>query len=454
MSDYFDRVEGQIMRSIEAGAASRRGWPSIRAGRLVPAISLLVALAVAVLFLGLHRSSGVRSAGGRAGVQLVFLAEPTPQSAVTRAALERAVMVMRNRADTLGVSGASIRILAGHRIDVQLPNVKNTALAERELGTTVRLEFYDWEANALTAPGTTVASQLSTQGTTALEISQGSPDLAPGAASPDTGALPLYQAVELASKEPQDITRSNAREGSEYYVFGAPGSTACATAARDESRTPAPGEHCVLAAVINIASNASPSTVHSQLASSMPAGVTLSQGQTLVVKQGTVVVQAVPSSFTNWPAFGSENTYYYVLKDNVALFGNQITNPKESTDSTGEPDVEFGFTASGASAFQRVTAQIANRGQVDSSGSETLDQHFAVALDNQLLTVSSVDFRTYPDGITGGGGAVLGPGLSAAAARLLARELQLGALPVRLKLIAAPVTVPGCSRCSTVTTTR
>ena len=47
----------------------------------------------------------------------------------------------------------------------------------------------------------------------------------------------------------------------------------------------------------------------------------------LEVKQGTQVLQAVPNSFTNWPKFGSPDAGYYVIKDNAALFGNQISNP-------------------------------------------------------------------------------------------------------------------------------
>ena len=94
-----------------------------------------------------------------------------------------------------------------------------------------------------------------------------------------------------------------------------------------------------------------------------------------------------------------------MLKDNVALRGSDITNPQESTDTGGNPDVEFGFNSKGGNAFQNVTAQIAQRGQQVSTLGQTYDQHFAVALDNQLVTVPSIDFKTYPDGITGGNGA-------------------------------------------------
>ncbi len=92
---------------------------------------------------------------------------------------------------------------------------------------------------------------------------------------------------------------------------------------------------------------------------------------------------------------------YYVLKDDVALSNNDITNPEQATDQAGTPDAAFDFTAIGQSAFQLLTPRLAHRGATDSTGSSVLDQHFAVALDDQLITVASIDFKTYPDGFTG-----------------------------------------------------
>jgi len=52
------------------------------------------------------------------------------------------------------------------------------------------------------------------------------------------------------------------------------------------------------------------------------------------------------------------------LRDHVALFGIDVTNPQQSTDQSGSPDVIFGFTGKGGNEFQNVTAQIAHRGDV------------------------------------------------------------------------------------------
>ncbi len=323
------------------------------------------------------------------GVELIYKGEPSAQSSVTPAALARAVTVMENRVNQLGVAEPLIQTSGGNTITVELPNVKNTLLAEKEVGTTAQLEFYDWEGNALTPNGQTVASQLLAGDSTALLISGTTAE--PGSA--DAGGLTLYQAVSLAASQKLSIIKHhNARQGDEYYLFGAPGSKACAAAAKDDNSAPVAGQWCLLAGPADVALSTPYSQAVAQL-EPLPAGVTLSEGKVLVVKQGTVVLQAVPSSFTSWPAFGSSKTSYFVLKDDVALLGSEITNPEQSTDSTGLPDVSFGFTSAGAKAFQEVTAALATRGSSDSIGGQSLDQHFAVALDNQLVTVPSIDYK-------------------------------------------------------------
>jgi preprotein translocase subunit SecD len=144
------------------------------------------------------------------------------------------------------------------------------------------------------------------------------------------------------------------------------------------------------------------------------------------------VLQAANPSAAHQVRPFSPQARYYVLKDDVALSGSDITNPRASTDQGGNPDVQFGFDSAGAAAFDNVTRQIAHRGQDLSTLGQTLDQHFAIALDGQLLTVPSIDYKVYPDGITGGNGADITGGLTARSARRVASILRREPLPVRL----------------------
>jgi SecD/SecF fusion protein len=363
----------------------------------------------------------------KGGVELVYQGLPSAQTkVVTQDALQRAVDIMRNRVDQLGVAEPEIQTSGGNQITVGLPNVSDTGRAEAEVGTTAQLSFYDWEANVLTPNGKTVASQLQTQDPTAVQISQGGTAQAPG--TPGAGSMKLYDAVTLAAKQPESSSDTNSRITPQYWMFGAPGSAACATAAKDAGTVPVTGEHCLLSG---------PDDNKADLLSGLPAGVSASEGEIVVVPRGTVVLQAIPSNFSKPTPIGDPSAEFFVLRDDVALRGSEITNPQQSTDpNSGEPDVTFGFTSKGQSEFQKTTANIAHRGDLVSGLGQTLNQHFAVALDNQLITVPFVSFKQYPDGINGGNGADISGSFTITTAQDLANELRLGALPINLKLIS------------------
>jgi SecD/SecF fusion protein len=359
----------------------------------------------------------------KGGIELVYQGERTPQSPVNQASLNRAVDIMRSRVDQLGVSEPEIQTTGNNLITVGLPDVHDVRRAEREVGQVAQLFFYDWEANVLTPSGKPAADGLLTQDPNSVTLSTGGSTGQPGV--PGAGGMSLYDAVKLAAKQP---TRpGGSRAGPAYYFFGAPGSAACAAVATDNGTTPVAGQHCLING---------PDTNLADLYQSLPAGVTKSQGELLTVPQGTVVLQAANQSANQKVAANSPNAEFFVLRDNVALTGNDITNPQASTDQSGSPDVTFGFNGKGQSAFQRVTGEIAHRGANVSLGGARLNQHFAVALDNQLVTVPQIDFHQYPDGIIGGGGADITGGFTSQSASDLANQLRLGALPIKLKQIS------------------
>jgi SecD/SecF fusion protein len=428
MSDYFDRVERQLVARVDGSVAQRARFP-VRLEHLAVAASLLVVLAVAAVFIGIRGSGLAGSPSPARAVRVVFgVSSADPGTPVARGSIARSIAILRHRLDSVS---HGVRVSqSGNQVVVVAPASAGISRARIvALAAPAKLAFYDWEANALTRNGKAVASQLQDQDPTALLISQGSGSAAPG--DPGAGSLGLYQAVQLASKQPPSASAANARDGKEYFLFGAPGSAGCATAAKDQHSTPVAGVHCLLSGPVD-ETTTNPQVIAADLASGLPAGVTASQGQELVVPQGTVVLLAAAPTASSLVKYGSPTAQYYVLKDNVALSGHDITNPQQSTDQTGSPDVTFGFSSKGANAFQRVTGVIAHRGDLVSGLGSTLDQHFAVALDNKLITVPSIDFKQYPDGIIGGGGGDVTGGFTTQSARNLAAELRYAALPVNL----------------------
>ena len=130
-----------------------------------------------------------------------------------------------------------------------------------------------------------------------------------------------------------------------------------------------------------------------------------------------------------------------MLNDNSVLNGQEIKNPRQGFDNggSGAPNVTFEFDSKGISTFKRVTREIAERGQreqLPGISKEAAQQHFAVVLDNQLITVPFIDYAANPEGIDPTTGSQISGGFTLTSAQNLADELQSGALPIKLELIS------------------
>jgi preprotein translocase subunit SecD len=143
-----------------------------------------------------------------------------------------------------------------------------------------------------------------------------------------------------------------------------------------------------------------------------------------------MVVQAIGAARSE----SDPRARFFVLRNVVRLTNAAITAPRLSSDTSGAPDVRFGFTRAGGARFQRLTAAIARRGDLVSGLGQTLDQHFAFVLDGRLLAVDSIDYKSYPDGISGSSGAEITGSFTAQSARTFAALLRWGPLPVTLML--------------------
>ena len=143
----------------------------------------------------------------KGGVELVYQGEPTQQMPkVTPDALDRALDIMRERVDQLGVGEPEIQRSGNDQISVGLPDVQNIRRAQDQVGTTAQLYFYDWEANVLTPDGKTVAPLLPTQNPDAQRLSQAAGDPAQG--------QPIYDAVKLGVRDRERSRTTEPARGS------------------------------------------------------------------------------------------------------------------------------------------------------------------------------------------------------------------------------------------------
>jgi SecD/SecF fusion protein len=329
------------------------------------------------------------------GVELVYQGKPTAQSAVNADSLTRAIDIIRQRVDQLGVAEPSIQRSGNAFIDVSLPGVKDANRAEAQVGTTAVMDFYDWEPNVIGPNGKPAPTDSTVTG---------------GANPGDsTYGIPLYQAVLRAAKRPR-VDRAN------DTTLG-PGVIGVWYLVDDKAKKVLGGPEDSQAALFGERSK--------------PPG-----SRAVHVQPGTVIVQAQPAKTQSAATLDS----YYVLDDNPALTGKDIKNPQQSFDNsatgTGQPIVQFDFTGKGRKVFQDVTKKISQRGaNVSLLGTPNL-QHFAIVLDNKLISVPSIDFQQYPNGIDASNGSQIQGGFTLDSAQKLANLLKTGALPIRLKLIS------------------
>ena len=106
-----------------------------------------------------------------------------------------------------------------------------------------------------------------------------------------------------------------------------------------------------------------------------------------------------------------------------------------ATDPLGNPDIALSFTPRGMRRFQRLTAELAQRGAAVSGPDLSLNQHIVAVLDGQLLSVLYVDFRAHPNGISAVNGAQITGGFTPTTAQQLAREIAAPPLPASLERI-------------------
>jgi SecD/SecF fusion protein len=321
----------------------------------------------------------------RGGTELVYQGQPTPQQPeVTSEAIDRSLEIIRERTDKLGVAEPEISRLGTDQISVGLPDVKNAERAIRQVGSTAQMYFYDWEPNVISVD----------------------PD------SPQPGEVPytsLFDAVKKASQQKSEC--ENCTTDARFYLF--------------EKKDP----HELIAG---------PERDKKDLSSDQPGGKKPSGSVLIEVPQGTLVIE---NSREPNPETGQlPPPSWFVIRDRPALSGTDITNPEQGFDpTTNQPNVTFDFTGSGRQKFHDVTREIAQRGLENAIPGRPADAqsgHFAIVLDNEVVSRPIINYQENPDGIDGRTGAQISGNFTITTAQDLADFLRIGALPIELKLIS------------------
>jgi SecD/SecF fusion protein len=361
----------------------------------------------------------------KGGVQLVLQGRPTPQQpTIDNGSMERAVDIIRSGCDQLGVSEIEVARVGSDQIQVGIPGATSVGKATECATKPARLFFFDWEPNLIGRefiigghPGREPPKGPLSEATKEWQAAGRLPTKRENQQLIVAGAFPTeYAAVKLAAEQEPKPDCENCSQPATFYLFSKD---------KDHKLIDGP-EYTKEDLYISPSGKKRPENV----------------GTVVKVPQGTIVVSEKPSD-TKGQVIENAEPGWFALKDNPALSGTEITNPKQEFDESGAPNVAFKFTDSGRQAFQEVTRQIAQRGAASAIGpssaetAEATSGHFAVVLDNEVKTRPIINYAQNPDGIDGRTGAQISGGFSGVGdAQDLASFLQRGALPINLNLIS------------------
>ncbi len=337
------------------------------------------------------------------GSQLVYKAEPTAQQPITPDAMARSLDLMQQRVNEFGVSEAELFQSGNDQIEVNVPGVSDASAIADQVGSTAQLFFYDWEANLLDKDCKTNPEQNANQRQpisgifAAAEQASKCKDVGTGAGSDPLGDdSPGGESVAAAKPR--------------FYVFDKttkkpfPGEPVTAFGSEEDALDSLTEEQQKNAQVIEI-----------------PAGVLLLREQ-----------KAAPDD--------PDPDRWWVIQDRPGLSGTDIKDPEQSFDTTigNEPIVTFNFTDKGRQAFQTITRHVAERGADNAFGGDPLQtsQHFAIALDNELVSAPYINWRQNSEGIDGSTGAQISGSFTIQSAQDLATILKIGALPLTLNEVS------------------
>jgi preprotein translocase subunit SecD len=366
---------------------------------------------------------------GTGGPRVVYRPEPTPDAPrVTRASVEQTIEVMCRRTRALGARGSRIRPVRSNRIVVRLGPGENASQTAVAIGIPARLAFYDWDSNVIGNPDRPLTDLAR-----AVHRAERARPRAEEADLPASGAedstVNRYGGDEARIRTFYD--RRNDAIGATYYAETADGrviagpETSCAGLAvalgRDPKGESAAGDLDAAACGRRLTGRG------------LPAG-----GSVHVVPRGIRVVAAArpgggasggSSDVTGMPP--EPPAGWFVIEDDAGVLPDAIDKAHVQTDeATGTKGVLVEFTTEGATAYRALTGEIAQRGAAEPTGG---DPRLAVALDDQLVSLSAINPGANPDGLDPDTGALIRNLGGDARASLLAKLIDAGALPLSVR---------------------
>ena len=359
--------------------------------------NLIILLIIAAALGGVVALSATKGPGPKlgldlaGGIEVVLQGEPRPGEEIQDEDLDTAVEVIRERIDGLGIAEPEIRKQGVNQISVALAEVFDPARASEIIGSTAQLEFYDLQGDA-------VAPSIDSNGFMV----------------PTQDLFGLISGLQASVEE---------KGGGQFFLFDA-----------DQQLI------------------AGPSRTEESLIERLEGGVMPPDSVVLAVPADRIVLNCDRGRSDVCPGNGVATSYYLMrYQPNDAerpvpeLTGEHLSRRGTRADfgagggqgggvGANEPIVTMRFTGEGEDRFHDTTRELAQRGQfrAQSLGIEPVQafQSFAIVLDGEIRSFPTIDYLQNPDGIPGGGGALITGLDDLQEAQDLALVLQSGSLPL------------------------
>jgi preprotein translocase subunit SecD len=391
-------------------SSGSQGYP----GRALAVILVALVALTGGIFISGQRTPrlGIDLAGG---VSITLTAKPDQGSAITKANMNTAVDIINRRVNGLGVSEAEVQTEGSDNIVVNIPKGTNADQAERQVGTTARLDFRQVLAQLDGEPAKSTPSPSASPSSNPGTKPSGSPSSSPSSSTSSKPTPSSGTTGTPGSKSTSTPTGTSTPQG--RAVTDALKSAADRAPAKAPTPLPtAPAPSTGTPGSTGATGSTADTSVPADMQARLTALDCTKPEQRAKAGEGAKPDQKVI-------ACGQEGGHWYKYALGPTLIdGKRVSGANAAFDTQGGNGwvVNLTFDGKGAGQFTKVTGDLARQQQPNNQ--------FAIDLDGDVVSAPRVSQAL------GGGSAQISGSFTQKSAQDLANVLKYGSLPLAFNI--------------------
>ena len=327
------------------------------------------------------------------GTEVILQAEPTADGGVNSSSLKRAVNVINRRVNAFGVAESEVQVVGTDKIRVALPGIEDQAQVD-SLVKAAQLKIYSYEPNLIGR----------------LPF--------PAPASTENPTTDLYALITYANAN--RVTDVPTTAGGPYwYLFR-----------KDAQHTLIAGPQTTKAGIATTLKNDPVLIEEYRELTKTPRNFEYRS----VPKGSIILTEAQDGESYDTATLCGAGGACVLLKDAVDVSGADVTSANQAFDQAGKPSVAIRTNDTGKKKFAAMTKALA-QGARNEPDPQNQFWHFAMSVDDVIISRASIDYTKYPDGIDSADSEISG-GFTEASAKRLADQISSGSLPIKLTKVS------------------